>query len=168
MVAELSGQAHAVRDLLEAAGLAKSSYYYALAHPQQPTRVQLRPKVAQIFSRTPNGCGHRQVAMCLRAEDGVRIADKTVLKMMREMGLRCGIRRERAYRRYNSYKGEVGQRFANIIGRNFTATGPWQKLGTDVTEFKLSFGKAYLAPVYDFASKEIVAYSVSMCPNLAQ
>ena len=168
MVAELSGRGHAVRDLLEAAGLARSSYYYALAHPRQPTRVQLRPKVAQIFSRTPNGCGHRQVAMCLRAEEGVRIADKTVLKMMRQMGLRCGIRRQRPYHRYNSYKGDVGQRFANIIGRNFTATGPWQKLGTDVTEFKLSFGKAYLAPVYDFASKEIVAYSISMCPNLAQ
>ncbi len=83
--------------------------------------------------------------MCLRAEEGERIADKTVLKMMGEMGLRCGIRRETNYHRYNSYKGTVGQRFDNIIGRNFTATGPWQKLGTDVTEFKLSFGKAYLA-----------------------
>ena len=58
--------------------------------------------------------------------------------------------------------------FKNIIGRDFTATGLWQKLGTDVTEFTLSFGKACLAPVYDFASKEIVAYSISMCPNLAQ
>ena len=73
------------------------------------------------------------------------LADKTVLKMMREMGLRCGIRRERAYHRYNSYKGDVGQSFKNIIGRDFKADGPWQKLGTDVTEFKLSFGKAYLA-----------------------
>ena len=168
VIAELSGRGHKVRDLLEAAGLARSSYYYALTHPQQPTRAQLRPKVAQIFSRTPNGCGHRQVAMCLRAEDGERIADKTVLKMMHEMGLRCGIRRERAYHRYNSYKGSVGQSFKNIIGRDFKATGPWQKLGTEVTEFKLSFGKAYLAPVYDFASKEIVAYSISMYPNLAQ
>ena len=61
----------------------------------------------------------------------------------------------------------MGQSFANIIGRDFNADGPWQKLGTDVTEFKLSFGKAYLAPVYDFASKEIVAHSISMCPNLA-
>ena len=75
-VAELSGQGHAVGDLLEAAGLARSSYYYALAHPQQPTRAQLQPKVVQIFSRTPNGCGHRQVAMCLRAEEGERIAIK--------------------------------------------------------------------------------------------
>ena len=168
VIAELSGRGHKVRDLLEVAGLSRSSYYYALAHPQQLTRAQLRPKVAQIFSRTPNGCGHRQVAMCLRAEEGERIADKTVLKMMGEMGLRCGIRRERAYHRYNSYKGSVGQSFDNIIGRDFKATGSWQKMGTDVTEFKLSFGKAYLAPVYDFASKEIVAYSISMYPNLAQ
>ena len=71
MVAELSGRGHAVGDLLEVAGLARSSYYYALAHPKGVTRAQLRPKVAQIFSRTPNGCGHRQVAMCLRAEDGL-------------------------------------------------------------------------------------------------
>ena len=35
--------------------------------------------------------------MCLRAEEGAVIADKTVLKMMREMGIRCGIRRETAY-----------------------------------------------------------------------
>ena len=129
MVAELSGRGHAVGDLLKAAGLARSSYYYALAHPQQPTRAYLRPKVAQIFSRTPNGCGHRQVAMCLRAEEGERIADKTVLKMMREMGLRCGIRRETNYHRYNSYKGPVGQRFDNIIGRDFTANGPLAEIG---------------------------------------
>ena len=41
-------------------------------------------------------------------------------------------------------------------------------MGTDVTEFKLSFGKAYLAPVYDFGSKEIVAHSISESPDLAQ
>lgn len=39
----------------------------------------------------------------------------------------------------------MGQSFKNIIGRDFKADGPWQKLGTNVTEFKLSFGKADLA-----------------------
>lgn len=106
--------------------------------------------------------------MELRAVDGERIADKTVLKMMREMGLRCGIRRETDYHRYNSYRGEVGETFENVLGRDFAADGPWQKMGTDVTEFKLSFGKAYLAPVYDFGSKEIVAHSISEHPDLAQ
>lgn len=106
--------------------------------------------------------------MELRAVDGARIADKTVLKMMREMGLRCGIRRETDHHRYSSYRGEVGDTFENVLGRDFAADGPWQKMGTDVTEFRLSFGKAYLAPVYDFGSKEIVAHSISLHPDLAQ
>ena len=114
-VAELSGQGHDLADLLGAAGLARSTYYYALAHPKAPTRPELRPKVAEIFSRTANGCGHRQAAMCLRAEEGVRIADKTALKMMNEMGLRCGIRRGAGRRGYSSYKGKVGETFENVL-----------------------------------------------------
>ena len=62
-----------------------------------PTRLELWEAAAEIFSRTANGCGHRQIAMCLRAEQGARIAYKTVLKMMREMGISCGIRRETDY-----------------------------------------------------------------------
>lgn len=166
-VAELSGQ-HDLADLLGAAGLARSTYHYALTHPKRPTRPEPRTRVAEIFGRLPNGVGHRQVAMELRAVDGARIADKTVLKMMREMGPRSGIRRETDYHRYNSYKGPVGEIFENVIGRDFEADGPWQKMGTDVTEFKLSFGKAYLAPAYDFGSKEIVARSISLHPDLAQ
>ena len=106
--------------------------------------------------------------MELRAVDGERIADKTALKMMREMGLRCGIRRETDYRRYNSYRGVVGETFENVLGRDFAADGPWRKMGTDVTEFRCSFGKAYLAPAYDFGSREIVAWSISRSPDLAQ
>ena len=123
----LRAEGHSLRHLLECSGLRRSTYYYALAHPAGPTRPELRGAVAEIFSRTANGCGHRQVAMCLRAELGERIADKTVLKMMREMGVRCGIRRETDYHRYNSY-----------------------------------------APVYDFGSKEIVAWSTSTSPNMDQ
>ncbi len=124
--------------------------------------------MAEIFGGLPNGVGHRQIAMELRAVDGARIADKTVLKMMREMGLSCGIRRETDHHRYSSYRGKVGETFENVLGRDFSADGPWQKMGTDVTEFKLSFGKAYLAPVYDFGSKEIVAHAISRHPDLAQ
>lgn len=106
--------------------------------------------------------------MCLRAEDGAVVADKTVLKVMREMGLRCAIRRERPFRRYSSYRGVVGATFENVLGRDFAADGPWQKMGTDVTEFGCSFGRAYLAPAYDFGSGEIVAWSISESPNMGQ
>ena len=68
-MSELSGR-FALSDLLECAGLARSTYYYALAHPKNPTRPELWDAAREIFSRTPNGCGHRQIAMCLRAERG--------------------------------------------------------------------------------------------------
>ncbi len=166
-MSELSGR-FPLSDLLECAKLPRSSYYYAMSHPKAPTRPELRDAVAEVFSRTANGCGHRQIAMCLRAELGATIADKTVLKMMREMGIRCGIRRESDRHRYSSYKGVVGKTFENVIGRDFAADGPWQKMGTDVTEFKQPWGKAYFAPVYDFGTKEIVAWSTSRRPGMGQ
>lgn len=169
MIRELSGQGHALKDLLAASGVPASTYHYNKAKPgKAQTRPELREKVAEIFSRTANGCGHRQIAMCLRAEEDAVIADKTVLKMMHEMGISCGIRRETDYHRYNSYRGLVGKTFENVLARDFSADVPWQKLGTDVTEFKQKWGKAHLAPAYDFGSKEIAAWSISQHPNMAQ
>ena len=127
----LSGQ-HPLSSLLECADLARSSCYYALAHPARPTGPELRGAVAEIFSRTANGCGHRQEAMCLRTELDARIAGKTALKMMREMGIRCGIRRETSCHRYSSHKGAIGETVENVIGRDFSADAPWQKIGTEL------------------------------------
>lgn len=104
----------------------------------------------------------------LRAEEGAVIADKSVLKMMREMGIRCGIRRETAYHRHNSYRGVVGRGFEKVIARDFDAGAPWRKLETDVTEFKVAGGKAYWAPTLDFCTKEIVASDISTTPDMAQ
>ena len=169
MIRELSGQGHALKDLLAASGVPASTYHYNKARPAKaPTRPELWDRAVEIFNRSPNGCGHRQIAMCLRAEEGAVIADKTVLKMMHEIGISCGIRRETDYHRYNSYRGVVGRTFENVLGRDFEADGPWQKLGTDVTEFKQPWGKAYLAPAYDFGSKEIAAWSISRRPDMAQ
>lgn len=162
-----SGQ-YPLSDLLECAGLARSSHHCALAHPKGPTRPELRDAAAEIFSRTANGCGHRQIAMCPRAERGAAVADKTVPETMRGTGIRCGIRRETDHHRHDSYKGAVGRTFENVVGRDFGADGPWEKMGTDVTESGRPWGKAYSAPVYDFGSKGIVAWSTSTHPNMAQ
>ncbi len=73
--------------------------------------------------------------MCLRRRK-TRIADKAVLKMMREMGC-CG-RTPREGLQNLTLQGTT-QSF-DIIGRDFKARGPWQKLGTDA-EFTLSFSR---------------------------
>ena len=38
--------------------------------------------------------------------------------------------------KYHSYKGEVGKIADNLLKRDFTASKPFEKLTTDVTEFK--------------------------------
>lgn len=132
------------------------------------TRADLEPLVREIWGRTANGCGHRQVRMCLVHEFGRRVSAKSVLRVMRRMGLRCRIRAANPWRRYSSYRGETGGHVHNLLKRDFDAERPFSKLGTDVTEFKVAGGKAYLAPVYDMASKEIVAWDVSRSPDLGR
>ena len=44
----LSGQ-YPLADLLECAGLARSSYYYALSHPKAPTRPELWDVSVNLF-----------------------------------------------------------------------------------------------------------------------
>lgn len=106
--------------------------------------------------------------MCLVHEFGTRISAKTVPGVMRRMGLRCAIRSRNPWRRYGSYRGETGDHVHNLLKRDFGAARPFSKLGADVAEFKVAGSKAYLAPVCDMASKEIVAWDVSRSPDLGQ
>ena len=165
IVYSLSGQ-HDLDLLLKIIGLPRSSYYYARKHPKAATRPDVHEKVKEIFSRTANGCGHRQILMRLRREFDITISKKTVLKVMRELGLVCKIRRK-GFRKYSSFKG-VTNAVRNLIARDFKAAAPFTKIGTDVTEFALPFGKVYLAQVVDFHSNEILAYSISQSPNMLQ
>ena len=108
--------------------------------------------------------GYRQVALALRNEQGLCISGKTALKLMREEGLRCRIRRKG----YSSHRGEQGGAARNVLARDFRADAPMRKLVTDVTEFRQPWGKAYLSPVMDLYNNEIVAWSVSERPSMAQ
>lgn len=152
--------------MLDKLKLPKTTYYrYAGGrNPKADRWADIRPLVHEAFSRTPNGMGYRQVAMVPRAEHGQAISGKTVLKLMREEGLRCRIRRKR----YSSYRGEQGEAAENVLDRDFAAEAPMTKLVTDVTEFKVAGAKAYLSPVMDLFNNEIVAWSVTRSPNFAQ
>mgnify|MGYP001073738458 FL=1 len=68
----------------------------------------------------------------------------------------------------HSYKGTVGNVADNLLQRDFHANKPFEKLTTDVTEFKIGDEKIYLSPVLDMYNREIVSYSISTSPNLQQ
>lgn len=70
--------------------------------------------------------------------------------------------------KYHSYKGEIGKVADNLLKRDFYAAKPFEKLATDVTQFKVCGEKVYLSPVMDLYNREIISYSISLSPNLEQ
>jgi len=150
--------------LLEIAGLARSTFYYHQAKPEAPDpRADLKTAIIEAFAAAHGRYGHRRIHVVLTGQ-GFVVAKKTVLSLMRELALICRVRRRR---RYNSFKGEVGQVADNVLDRDFTATAPNEKWVTDVTEFRIGDRKVYLSPVLDLFDRSVVAHSWSTTPNLA-
>ena len=153
---------HCLEHLLAAAGLARSTFFYHQARLGRPDpQATLKEAITATFEDNRRR-GHRVVHRDLR-KAGWQVAKKTVLKLMRELGLVCLIRRRR---RYVSYQGDVGRIADNVLNREFTATAPNQKWVTDVTEFRICDRKVYLSPIMDLFDRQIISYSVGTSPNL--
>lgn len=155
---------HRLDDLLHAAGLARSTFFYHQARLRAPDpNARLKAAIREAFAASHGRYGHRRVHREL-LKAGWQVAKKTVLKLMRVLGLECPTRRRR---RYISYQGHVGQIAENLLDRDFTASGPNQKWVTDVTEFRVGEHKLYLSPVMDLFDRQIIAYSTGRSPSLA-
>lgn len=146
------------------AGLARSTFFYHQARLARPDpQAHLKAAIETIFAQAKGRYGHRRVHVEL-VKAGWCVAKKTVLKLMRGLGLRCHVRRRR---RYNSYRGEVGKVAPNLLERDFAAEEPNQKWVTDVTEFAVADHKVYLSPVMDLFDRQIIAHTWALSPNLA-
>ena len=55
-----------------------------------------------------------------------------------------------------------------ILSIEFKATKPNEKWATDVSQFNCSFGKCYLSPIIDMGMGDVVAWDLSLSPNLEQ
>lgn len=156
-----------LRILLDILNLSRSTYYYHLKRLAQKDKdSDLKETIQDIYAEHKGRYGYRRVHLELKNR-GLYVNHKKVQRLMTELGLKARIR---AKRRYNSYKGEVGKKADNLIKRQFKATQPLQKCYTDVTEFSIpaSDQKLYLSPVLDGYNSEIIAYNLSVSPNLQQ
>ena len=96
---------------------------------------------------------------------GYVLNHKTVQKLMKSLGLKG---KQCKNDKYHSYKGTIGKVADNYLKREFNADKPFEKLTTDVTQFKVGNEKVYLSPIMDLYNREIVSYSISLSPNLEQ
>lgn len=149
--------------LLAVAGLARSTFFYHQARLTQPDpHAALKAAITEAFEAARGRYGHRRIHVVL-ARQGWRVAKKTVMKLMRVLGLICKIRRAR---RYRSWLGQPGTVAENVLNREFTAPAPDTKWVTDVTEFRVGDGKVYLSPVIDLFDRSVIAYTYGPSPSL--
>lgn len=145
--------------------MARSTYFYQLKRQHGLTdadpRADLKEAVGRIFDDNHGRYGHRRVHAVLKQE-GWTVAKKTVLAVMRELGLVCKVRRRRPW---SSYRGHTGTIARNLLKRDFEADEPNTKWVSDVTEFRVGDAKLYLSPVIDLFDDSVVAYSLSVHPD---
>lgn len=68
-------------------------------------------------------------------------------------------------KKYSSYKGKISSEVENLLNRDFHADKPNEKWLTDITEFSIPAGKAYLSPIIDCFDGLVVSWAVGTSPN---
>ena len=142
----------------------RSTFYYHLKADKTDKYIADKQAIKEVFEGNAQRYGYRRITLELQAK-GMTINHKKVLRLMKMLGLH-GKRRKNE--KYHSYKGEVGKVADNLLNRDFNAERAFEKLATDVTQLKVRDTKIYLSPIMDLYNNEIMSYSISFHPDLAQ
>ena len=150
--------------LLNHSNMARSSFYYYQKQSKLPDKYKtIKELIKSIYHKHKGRYGYRRITDELENK-GIVINHKTVLRLMKLLGLKSIIR----IKKYKSYKGEQGKIAPNILERNFKATAPNQKWATDITEFNVSGKKLFLSPIIDLFNQEIISYELTERPVFNQ
>jgi putative transposase len=138
----------------------RSSFYAWRHRAETPTAVrrrELSDQVMVVFAAGRGAYGCRRVTAQLN-RDGHPCSVGLVVVLMRELGLRAC--QPRAFRR-TTVPGEEPVVSADLIGRDFTAPAPGQRLVGDITYLKTGEGWLYLATVIDLATRMVVGWQLA-------
>jgi len=149
--------------LLQIAGLPRSTFYdHRRRLSRGDTNTDIKEAIRDAFEAANSAYGHRRIRAVLTRQ-GWRVSKKTVLKLMRELGLQCPVRRRK---RYNSFRGEVGKASDNLLNRQFATGSRHTKWATDVTEFNIGGSKVYLSPILDLHDNRVISATAGPSPSV--
>ena len=141
-------------------GVPRSSFYAWRNRAETPTaarRRELAGLVRRVFAAGRGAYGCRRVAAQLNRE-GRDCSVGLVAELMRELGLRAC--QPRAYKR-TTVAGEQPATSPDLIGRDFTAAAPGQRLAGDITYLRTGEGWLYLATVIDLATRMVTGWQLA-------
>jgi len=138
----------------------RSSYYAWTHRAETPTRARRRAlevEVAQEFDASRQTSGCRRITAALNRR-GIECSVGLVASLMRQLGLAAV--QPRAYKR-TTLPGTAPTSAPDLIDRDFTATGPGQRLVGDITYLRTGEGWLYLATVIDLATRMVVGWQTA-------
>ena len=111
-------------------GISRSGYYRYVKNLDRPRKnADIADMIRQCHQACRRTSGCRRVQIWLEQEKGIRLNEKTVLRIMRDYDLFSQIRRRRSYNK----AVECLRRYSNLLNREFRAKRPNQKWGTDIS-----------------------------------
>lgn len=141
-------------------GVSRAAYYAWVRKQCQADPDDSRMCLVQeAYFASRQTYGYRRIRIWLQRERGVCLNHKTVLRLMRKLGIRSIARRRRVYWRRTGVT--IHQGYPNLLQRDFKADRPNQKWVTDITYIRTLQGWAYLSTIKDLYDGFIVAHQVS-------
>jgi transposase InsO family protein len=119
-------------------------------------REQLKIAIRQAFAAHRGTYGSPRITADLH-DDGWRVSENTVAKLMAELGLAA---RRKRRRKSTTRQGRGSWRAPDLIKRKFAADQPNRKWYGDGTEIPTDEGKLYLDSVLDMGSRRIVGFGL--------
>jgi transposase InsO family protein len=158
--------AYGVESICRMLPIAPSTYYRQKAHQADPSRRspraqrddELRAIIRRIWEEHHQVYGPRKVWRQMGREN-LRAARCRVRRLMKQMGL-TGAVRGRAWTT-TTQSAATGDRPADLVDRQFTATRPNQLWVSDFTYVATWRGFVYVAFVIDVFARRIVGWRVS-------
>jgi putative transposase len=150
--------AYPVEFMCERLDVSRSGYYDWRSRPDSATtqrRDELKLLIKKAFEMSDSTYGYRRVHAQL-ARWGVTASPELVRQLMRMLGL---VPCQPKPKRWSLTQAAAGT-LPDLVGRNFTAENPGEKLVGDITYIKTGEGWLYLATVIDCCTKEVIGYAM--------
>jgi transposase InsO family protein len=138
-------------------GVSRAGYYEWVKRLEDPDPDRERMREVQtVYEASHKTYGYRRITMELQDQQGQCINHKTVLRLMRKLGIRSVARKPFPYRKAE----DLGtfHRYPNLLARDFVANAPNQKWVTDITYIRLQQGWAFLSIIKDLYDGFIVGH----------
>ena len=152
------------KSLLPVVGIARGTYHYQLNAMKRPDKDSgLLELVREAFGNGKRRYGYRRIHLELKGM-GIVASAKRIMRLLTGHGL---VPLFKSAKRYGSYKGELAKAPKNLVDGDFHAERPNMLWVTDLTEFSIPAGKAYLSPVIDCYDGMPVAWTIGTSPDSA-